>query len=97
MAVGAGGGRLVAFDPPLEARYMSIDGTACGDCFVLNMGEDSGLIEHIPPTFDEFFLIFSSMPRPVFRRCKRAWIRGTRMAVEYQRKGFRLESDMGQQ
>jgi hypothetical protein len=97
IAVGTGEGRRVAFDPPLEAKYMSIDGTFCGDCVVLNTGEDGGLIEHIPPTFIEFFLIFASAPRPVFRRCRRAWVHDTRMAVEYQRKGFGLASRVGRQ
>lgn len=76
----------VPFDPPLEARYMSIDGTFCGDCLVLNTGEDGALLQHVSPTFDEFFLLFTSGIRPVFRRCRRVRIRGAEMEVAYQRK-----------
>jgi hypothetical protein len=81
-----GEARRVTFDPPLKAKYMSTDSALSGDCLVLNAGEDCALIEHVPPFLDEFFLIFSSAPRQVFRRCKRAWIDGTKIDVEYQRK-----------
>lgn len=80
-----GEARRVPFNPPLEARYMSVDGCFAGNCLVLNTGEYGALLENTPPTLDEFFLIFTSAARPVFRRCKRAWVRGSKMDVDYQR------------
>lgn len=80
-----GEARRVPFNPPLEARYMSVDGCFAGNCLVLNTGEDGALLSNIPPTLDEFFLIFTSAARPVLRRCKRVWVRGGKMNVDYQR------------
>ncbi|WP_035686466.1 hypothetical protein [Bradyrhizobium sp. Cp5.3] len=82
-----GAARRVQFNPPLEANYMTVDGIRSGNCLVLNTGDDGALLEHVPPTLREFFLIFTSASavRPVYRRCKRASIQGTKMDVDYDR------------
>jgi hypothetical protein len=92
-----GEARRVTFDPPLKAKYMSTDGAFSGDCLVLNAGEDGALVEHVPPSLDEFFLIFTSAPCQVFRRCKRAWIDGTKIDAEYQRNVRSFARHMKQQ
>lgn len=79
------GARRVPFNPPLEAKYMSVDGSLGGNCLVLNTGESGALLEHVPPTLNQFFLIFTSTSavRPVYRLCKRAWVQGSKMEVDY--------------
>jgi hypothetical protein len=42
--------------------------------------------ENSAATLTEFFLVLTSSPTPVFRRCRRVWVNGNRMGVEYQRK-----------
>ena len=82
--------KIVTFDPPLDAQCMSVDGTWRIDCLVLAVWERGARLEVKRPKvltqFSEFFLLFSSFQKPVFRHCKRVWTRGYEIGVEYQQK-----------
>jgi hypothetical protein len=82
------GAARVKFEPPLAARYMSIDGTFCAPCKVIDASDSGSQLEfeNSAAPLTEFFLVLTSSPTPVFRRCRRVWINGNRMGVEYQRR-----------
>jgi hypothetical protein len=67
---------------------MSIDGTRCAPCLVVDTSDSGAQLEfeRLSPTLTEFFLVFTNSATPVFRRCRRVWVNGTRMGVEYERK-----------
>ncbi|QPF92560.1 hypothetical protein [Bradyrhizobium commune] len=79
--------KRVKFDPPLSAKWASIDGIWSDNCVVVAVW-DSGARLRVRSTdeLDEFFLLFTSAVNPVFRRCKRVWRSGEEIEVEYQRK-----------
>ncbi len=81
---------IVTFDPPRDAQCMSIDGTWRIDCLVLSVWDGGARLKVKRPKvltqFSEFFLLFTSSQKPVFRHCKRVWTRGYEIGVEYQRK-----------
>ena len=82
------GAPRIKFEPPLHARYMFIDGTRWADCLVIDAASTGAQLEfaQAPGPIAEFFLMFtSSLPHPVFRRCKVMWINGNRMGVEFQK------------
>lgn len=87
--------KRVKFDPPLSAKCASIDGIWSDDCVVVEVW-DGGARLHVSWTDDleQFFLLFTSSVKPVYRRCKRVWTRGGEIEVEYQRKrpSFALDS-----
>lgn len=78
--------KRVKFDPPLSAKCTSIDGVWSDNCLVVAVW-DSGARLQVTwiDELDEFFLLFTSSVKPVYRRCKRVWIRGGEIEVEYQR------------
>ena len=82
------GSPRIKFEPPLAAKYMSIDGTFCASCAVIDASDTGAQLEfeRASPGLNEFFLMFTTSPLPVFRRCRRVWVNGNRMGVEYQRK-----------
>jgi len=45
-------------------------------------------VEHpqVLAKFSEFFLLFTSSQKPVFRQCKRVWTGGYEIEVEYHQK-----------
>jgi hypothetical protein len=73
--------RRVEFDRPLEVRVRSIDGTWCGDGFLIDISDTEAQIEATGQAAElaEFFLVLTSFGSPVFRRCKRRWVRGARI------------------
>lgn len=76
----------VTFDPPLNARYASIDGRSCVDCEVIRISEigaELRLSERVAH-FTPFLLIFKPPPAPVLRRCKLAWGKGKRIRVLFE-------------
>lgn len=77
----------VKFDPPLHARYMSIDGTWWHDCLIIDTSQTGAQIEVTEPITNvtEFFLMLSATTPPVHRRCRIVWYNGNRLGVEYQK------------
>lgn len=87
MVIGPANGeaRRVPFNPPLEARYMSVDGCFAGNCLVLNTGEDGALLENIPPTLEEFFFDLHFGGKAGFSTMQASMGAGSKMDVDYQR------------
>jgi hypothetical protein len=77
----------VQFERPLEAKIMAIDGTWCCECHLIDMSESGARIRLESPAagLTEFFLVLSSFGKPVYRRCKRAWVEGAQMGVGFQK------------
>ena len=82
--------KIVTFDYPLGAKCMSSDGMLRIDCLVLAVWEGGARlkVEHpqVLAELSEFFLLFTSSQKPVFRQCKRVWTRGYEIEVEYHQK-----------
>jgi hypothetical protein len=77
----------VQFERPLDARIMAIDGTWCGECLLIDLSETGAQIKLTGPAADlaEFFLVLSFFGNPVYRRCKRASVRGPLIGVFFQK------------
>jgi hypothetical protein len=78
--------KRVKFEPPLQAKCIAVDGTFCMNCRVIETSQVGAQLECESLIPGEFFLVFVYFPRPVFRRCRRVWINGTRMGVRYLRR-----------
>jgi len=78
--------KRVTFSQPLYARCVALDESWSTDCQVLSVWNDGArLAARNPKDLTSFFLIFVSSPKPVFRRCKRVWVRGNEIEVSYER------------
>ena len=86
--------RRVEFDRPLGVRVMSIDGTWCGDGFLIDISDTEAQIEATGQAAElaEFFLILTSFGNPVFRRCRRRWVRGARIGVGFHKSQIGMKS-----
>jgi hypothetical protein len=80
--------KRVRFEPPLDAKCIAVDGTFWTSCRVIEASEVGAQLECASRIAGaaEFFLIFVYFPRPVFRRCRRVWINGTRVGVKFLRR-----------
>jgi hypothetical protein len=77
--------KRVRFEPPLDATCISVDGTNTTSCRVVEVSHSGAQLEcssHLPNAMD-FFLLFTTSPNPVYRRCQRAWIRGMHVGVKF--------------
>lgn len=78
--------KRVTFSQPFYARCVALDESWSTDCQVLSVWNDGARLAAMnPKDLTSFFLIFVSSPKPVFRRCKRVWLRGNQFEVSYQR------------
>jgi hypothetical protein len=86
--------RRVEFEQRLAARVMSIDGTWCGDGFLIDISDTEAQIEATGQAAElaEFFLVLTSFGSPVFRRCTRRWVRGARMGVSFNKTQIGIKS-----
>src|SRR5205085_11503173 len=78
----------IRFDPPLNAKFMFIDGTRWADCLVIDASQTGAQLQFTesPGAVAEFFLMFTNtLPRPVYRRCKMVWVNGDRMGVQFEK------------
>ncbi len=79
--------KRVAFSTPLHARCMSVDGLRSTNCLVLSVWDTGAQLEaSLPGDFSEFYLLFTSSPRPVSRQCRRVSTRGNVIGVAFLRK-----------
>jgi hypothetical protein len=83
----------VRFELPLDIRLMSIDGTWCTDGFLNAISEAEAEIELSAHTVDqaEFFLLLTGFGKPVFRYCRREWVRGAQIGVSFTRTDMGIE------
>lgn len=78
--------KRVTFSHPLEAQCIALDESWSTGCQVLSVWDGGArLATENPKDLTSFFLIFVSSPKPVFRRCKRVWVRGNQLEVSYER------------
>jgi hypothetical protein len=84
----------VTFDYPLEVRVMTIDGTWCGDSFLIDISDTEAQIAVTghAAELSEFFLLLTSFGNPVFRRCKREWVDGARVGVRFNKTNIGIKS-----
>jgi hypothetical protein len=79
--------KRVTFASPLYAKCMSIDGVWATDCLVLSVWDTGARLQvRRPGDLTEFYLLFTSSFRPVFRQCRRVSAWGNVIQVEYQPK-----------
>lgn len=79
--------KRVTFARPLHAKCMSIDGVWSTDCLVLSVWDTGAQLRvRRPGDLTEFYLLFTSSFRPVFRQCRRVSAWGNVIQVEYQPK-----------
>jgi hypothetical protein len=64
--------KRVIFSTPLCARCVSADGLWSTNCLVLSVWETGAQLEvSLPGDLTEFYLLFTSPPRPFSRQCRR--------------------------
>ena len=79
--------KRVSFFTPLYAKCMSVDGLWTTNCWALSVWDTGAQLEvSLPGDLTEFYLLFTSPPRPVSRMCRRASTRGNIIEVVYLRK-----------
>jgi hypothetical protein len=75
----------VQFEPPLDVRVMTIDGTWSGEGGLIEISDNDARLKvtgHATELTD-FFLILNGFGRPVFRHCKRVWVEGPLIGVSF--------------
>ena len=84
----------VKFDQPLDIKVMTIDGTRCGEGRLIEISDSEAQIELTghAAELNEFFLLLTGFGNPVFRRCRRKWVRGTQMGVSFDRTDIGIKS-----
>ena len=87
--------KKVHFDPPLHARFVTLDGTWSTPCEVTMVWETGARlrVKHPPPV--RFILLFAWSPTVVSRLCRRVRWRGENVWVDYvrQRHCYSMEYD----
>ena len=84
------GGKRVAFEHPVSAQLMAIDGTWRRECSIEDVSETGakltidGSVEGLH--LKEFFLLLSSTGL-AYRRCELAWVNGDQIGVNFLKQG----------
>jgi hypothetical protein len=84
----------VKFERPLDITVMTIDGTRSGEGRLNEISDSEAQIEltgHMAE-LGEFFLMLTGFGNPVFRRCRRRWVRGTQIGVSFDRTNIGIKS-----
>ncbi len=82
------GGKRVAFEHPVAAQLMAIDGTWRRECAIEDVSDEGAKlavgssIEGLQ--LSEFFLVLSSTGL-AYRRCKLTWVNGDQIGVTFLR------------
>jgi len=86
--------QFVRFERPLPVRIMAIDGTWCVDSRLIEIADSGAQVELTGQAIEltEFFLMLTTFGNPVFRRCKREWVRGARVGVSFKKINIGIES-----
>jgi hypothetical protein len=66
---------------------MAIDGTWHRECVLTEVSHTGAQLsmDSSITLGEEFFLVLSSGSCPAFRRCKRVWVNGDRMGVQFEK------------
>src|ERR1700688_989674 len=84
----------VKFERPLDITVMTIDGTRSGEGRLNEISDSEAQLEltgHMAE-LGEFFLMLTGFGNPVFRRCRRRWVRGTQVGVSFDRTNIGIKS-----
>jgi hypothetical protein len=82
--------KRVAFEHPVSAQLMAIDGTWRRECSIYDVSDEGAKlavgtsIEGLQ--FTEFFLVLSSTGL-AYRHCKLAWVNGDQIGVTFLKRG----------
>jgi hypothetical protein len=73
---------------------MAIDGTWSLESVLFEVSDTEAEIEVRGNAggLGEFFLLLTSFGSPVFRRCKREWVHGTRVGVSFNKTNIGIKS-----
>jgi hypothetical protein len=84
----------VKFDQPLDIKVMTIDGTRCGEGRLIEISDSEAQIELTghAAELNEFFLLLTGFGNPVFRRCRRKWVDGALMGVNFNNTQIKIKS-----
>ena len=84
------GDKRVAFEHPVAAQLMAIDGTWRRECAIEDVSDEGAKltvgssVEGLQ--LNEFFLVLSSTGL-AYRRCKLAWVHGDQIGVTFLKRG----------
>lgn len=84
----------VQFEPPLDVRVMTIDGTWSGERGLIESSDNGARLKvagHATELTD-FFLILNGFGRPVFRHCKKVWVEGQLVGVSFNKTNIGIKS-----
>jgi hypothetical protein len=87
--------KRVAFEHPVSAQLMAIDGTWRRECSIYDVSDEGAKlavgtsIEGLQ--FTEFFLVLSSTGL-AYRHCKLAWVNGDQIGVTFLKRGNNKKS-----
>jgi hypothetical protein len=84
----------VKFERPLAVRVMAIDGTWSRESSLIDVSDTGAEIEvtGLAAEPSEFFLLLTSFGSPVFRRCKREWVHGSRVGVSFNKTNIGIKT-----
>jgi PilZ domain len=82
------------FEPPLDVRVMTIDGTWSGESVLIDIADNGARLKMTgrATALTEFFLILNSFGPPVFRHCKRVWVEGQLIGVSFNKTNIGIKS-----
>jgi hypothetical protein len=85
---------FVRFERPLPVRIMAIDGTWCVNSRLIEITDNGAQVEMTGHAVEltEFFLMLTTFGNPVFRRCRREWVRGAQVGVSFKKINIGIES-----
>jgi hypothetical protein len=78
--------RRIHFDPPRDVAVMSTDGKWSAEAVLLEISATEARIRSpiLRPELAELFLMLTRFGNnPVFRRCKRVWVKGSEMGLTF--------------
>ncbi|MEA2958985.1 MAG: hypothetical protein QOJ58_4586 [Alphaproteobacteria bacterium] len=83
----------VQFEPPLDVRVMTIDGTWSGESGLIEISDNGARLKvagHATELID-FLLILNSFGPPVFGHCKRVWVQGQLIGVSFNKTNIEIK------
>jgi hypothetical protein len=84
----------VAFEPPLDVRVMTTDGTWSGESVLIDIADNGARLKMTGHAIKltEFFLILNSFGPPIFRRYKKVWVEDQLMGVDFYKTNIGIKS-----
>jgi hypothetical protein len=82
------------FDPPLDVRVITIDGTWSGESVLIDIADNGARLKMTGRAIalTEFFIILNRFGPPVFRQCKRVWVEGQLVGVNFNKTNIGIKT-----